>query len=145
MKNRILTIMDTRARRLGALLLCPVLVMALAFSVAFAAEPSAAGNDRDVPSLAALMEAPSQPMTEDETYEKGLQLLQAVRGSDFPADASAERAGVAFTTATFGSVTLPVVRADIRVQGSGRYAVSYWHAYLSAATGEGLLLTCSGE
>lgn len=145
MKNRILTIMDTRARRLGALLLCPVLVMALAFSVAFAAEPSAAGNDRDVPSLAALMQEPSQPMTEDEAYEKGLQLLQAVRGSDFPADASAERAGVAFTTATFGSVTLPVVRADIRVQGSGRYAVSYWHAYLSAATGEGLLLTCSGE
>lgn len=44
MKNRILTIMDTRARRLGALLLCPVLVMALAFSVAFAAEPVRCGQ-----------------------------------------------------------------------------------------------------
>lgn len=146
MKNRILTIMDTRARRLGALLLCPVLVMALAFSVAFAAEPPASGNDRDVPSLAALMQEPSQPMTEDEVYEKGLQLFKDVRGGgEMPENASAERAGVAFTTATFGSVTLPVARADIRIYFSDIDYTSYWHAYLSAATGEALLLTSSGK
>ena len=146
MKNRILSIMNTRARRLGALLLCPVLLMALAFSVAFAAEPTASAGDEDVPSLAALMQEPSQPMTEDEVYEKGLQLFKDVRGGgEMPENASAERAGVAFTTATFGCVTLPVARADIRVYFSDIDYTSYWHAYLSAATGEALLLTSSGK
>lgn len=140
MKNRILSIMNTRTRRLGALLLCPVLIMALVFSVAFAAEPAA-----DVPSLAALMTAPAQSMTEDEVYAKGLQLFKDVRGmGEMPEGAAAERAGVAFTTATFGCVTLPVARADIRVQYANGN-ILYWHAYLAAATGEALILTSSGN
>lgn len=40
MKNRILTIMDPRVRRLGALLMVPVLLMSLFFTVAIATEPA---------------------------------------------------------------------------------------------------------
>lgn len=61
MKKRIVSIMDMRARRWGALILCPVLLLALAFSVAFATERSPANTPADTRDLAAILGAPEAP------------------------------------------------------------------------------------
>lgn len=72
MKNRIITIMDPRVRRLGALLMIPVLLMSIFFTVAVATEPAKTAE----PFVSALSKETGELITQEEAYEIALDTLK---------------------------------------------------------------------
>jgi len=77
MKNRILTIMDPRVRRMGALLLIPVLLMSLFFTVAVATEPAQSTNPPDmVAAVCNLDKETGDLVTQEKAYELALDMLK---------------------------------------------------------------------
>lgn len=152
MKNRILSIMNTRARRLGALLLCPVVLLAVVFTVVFASEPaknnaSPAVYSEAKQSIDTLIERDGDRMTNDAAWQKGLALFIQTRFSaqnELPEGVTAECVAVTFEDHLFGRTMIPTARVCMRVHFD-ESTVSLWYAYLTPVTGTPLLLTATSE
>lgn len=150
MKNRILSIMDTHTRRLGALLLCPVLLLAVVFSVAFASEPAQSNTASPVYSSAkasidTLIERDGERMTNDAAWEKGLALFIQTRypsQNELPEGITAECVAVTFEDHLFGRTSIPTARICMRVHFDENI-ISLWYAYLTPVTGTPLMLTAT--
>lgn len=139
MKNRILTIMDTRARRLGALLLCPVLLMAMVFGVAFASEPAA--SMQEYPSVRTLFDSEKDPITEEQAQQIALDLYCRVRNSGNPLDKPYKFVDYQVGEYLFGTVMLEAAYVDIAIEFGNEYDDDFvYRAYIAPRTGTPLSL-----
>jgi len=106
MKNRILSIMNT-SRRLGALLLCPVLLVTMIFSVAFAGEPAGTHEPQEAAdSLQTLFREEGEYITQEAAEEAAIQLYRQVREADGSAPYKADSitpVGFAIKDVTYGN------------------------------------------
>jgi len=109
MKNRILTIMDPRVRRLGALLLIPVLLLSLFFTVAVATEPAQSTNPPDALAGSNLDKETGELVTQEKAYEIALQMLK-----DY--DDRREFEPVNFEIRAITWMDVPVETAVVRMQ-----------------------------
>ncbi len=141
MKNRILSIMDMKARRRGALILCPVLVLALAFSVAFATESDPnvpAVNAQDLSSLFAAEGDPLDNNTEA-VAQKALEVLDQWR----PARRKAVeiRFTCSIAPVQYGNQQFDTLIMDIcEVTDAQSGEKNLWRVYLTPVDGTPLLL-----
>lgn len=109
MKNRILTIMDPRVRRLGALLLIPVLLLSVFFTVAVATEPAQSTNPPEAVAGCNLDKETGDPVTQEKAYEIALKMLK-----DYDDQRDFEPIGFELRDITWMDV--PVETAVVRMQ-----------------------------
>ncbi len=105
MKNRIITIMDPRVRRLGALLMIPVLLMSLFFTVAVATEPAKTSE----PFVSALEKETGDLITEEEAAVLALNALKEY-------DDQREFEVIGFEIRSITWMDTPVETAVVRMQ-----------------------------
>lgn len=143
MKNRISTIMDTHARRLGALLLVPVLLLSIVFCVAFASEPDSIVSSAESPSIASLFESSDadHPLTREQAQQIALDLYCRVRNSGQPLDKPYRFADYQIGEYVFGTTMLEAAYVDISIDfGDGFREDTFYRAYIAPLTGTPLSL-----
>lgn len=109
MKNRISTIMDPRVRRMGALLLIPVLLLSLFFTVAVATEPAKSTNPPDAVMGSNLEKETGELVAQDKAFEIALQMLK-----DYDDQRAFEP--VSFEIRNIAWMDVPVETAVVRMQ-----------------------------
>ena len=156
MKNRILSIMNTGRRRLGALVLCPVL-LAACLGVAFANEPAkptpelmAVATPTPMPSpmpmsstaLEAFFREDGDPMTPEEARGKAMELYLTASDNPWQAEGSVlksyEIKPVQLPWGTFEAAVVDIAVSVTPTDGGPRDEI--WRAYLTPVSGKPLLL-----
>ena len=149
MKNRILSIMNMQRRRLGALILLPVMIFTLLFSVALATEPASTHPPQEATeaSLASLFDEAGEIMTPAEAEYAAVRFYCDVREMGGQMDRPYTVSNYVVKNVTFGTETFEtaVVDLDITFNYGDEDSHSTFRAYLTPRGGTPLALTLADD
>lgn len=150
MKNRILSIMSTQRRRLGVLLLVPVLIITVVFSVAFAGETGLI-QASDPPetrsgaeSLGSLFDETGDYLSAEEAERKAVKLFCDVREGGGEMKRPYEVTDYIRRDVTYGNETYETAIVELAVTyefPDSEPSVATWHVYLTPRGGVPLMLS----
>ncbi|MBQ2028346.1 MAG: hypothetical protein II481_02795 [Clostridia bacterium] len=150
MKNRIMSVMSMQRRRLGVLLLIPVLIITVVFSVAFAGDTgliksSDTPEKRDgAESLGSLFDETGEYLSAEEAERKAVKLFCDVREYGDEMNRPYEVTDYIRRDVTYGNETYETAIVDLAV--TYEYpdlepSVAVWRAYLTPRGGVPLMLS----